>query len=408
MAKKRTGCSAFATPQRRARKNPCGARPATAFVTGSTLFPVLPALLVADRLADDEPADEAKRLRREGPADAAVERRAGPFVVAAERARGEHLRDRERGRDPVPGIARPVDDVRPGGERADDGEPVCRSVDRPSPRVRHRDVLRRRHELHELLFELTRLAPVVVEVRVDAAPEREPSAAAPECHSPIPGRAVVVNEQAAVGDRLAAGPAALLQLLRHRLRRDHVARNRHDGARELGNLRRPRVQREHDGFGVDAARRRANHTVLAVELEHRCAFVDPDALLGGDPSQAAGEECRLHDRSGLLVCSREVDRRARALLHLLGAQKLIRMGAVRSSGLDAGLPRAHLRGRGRCPEPAALMKVRVHALALAEGPDLPDRVLGSLGQPDGLLLTDPLDQRLDLRPPREGEAAVSP
>jgi hypothetical protein len=54
------------------------------------------------------------------------------------------------------------------------------------------------------------------------------------------------------------------------------------------------------------------------------------------------------------------------------------------------------------------MEVRVHALALAECPDLLDGVLRGLRQPERLVLTDPLDQRGDLRPPREREAPVSP
>ena len=54
------------------------------------------------------------------------------------------------------------------------------------------------------------------------------------------------------------------------------------------------------------------------------------------------------------------------------------------------------------------MKVRVHTLALTERADLSDRVLGSLDEANGLLFPDALDQRLDLRPPRQRKAAVPP
>src|ERR1041384_5978835 len=46
-------------------------------------------------------------------------------------------------------------------------------------------------------------------------PTAAPPAAAPDRHSPVLCRAVVVHEQAAVGDRLAPGPVALLELLGH-------------------------------------------------------------------------------------------------------------------------------------------------------------------------------------------------
>jgi hypothetical protein len=54
------------------------------------------------------------------------------------------------------------------------------------------------------------------------------------------------------------------------------------------------------------------------------------------------------------------------------------------------------------------MEVGVHTLARAERADLSDRVLGSPDEAEGLFFPDALDQRLDLRPPRERKAAVSP
>jgi hypothetical protein len=54
------------------------------------------------------------------------------------------------------------------------------------------------------------------------------------------------------------------------------------------------------------------------------------------------------------------------------------------------------------------MEVRVDSLALAEGADLRDGLLGCLHEAEGVLLADALDQRRDLRPPREREASISP
>ena len=105
--------------------------------------------------------------------------------------------------------------------------------------------------------------------------------------------------------------------------------------------------------------------------------------------------------------SPEVDGRARAPLHLLGGQDLERLLARAGGGRDSALPRAELGRRGRRPEPAAAAVVRVDPSALAERAELVHRLHRGADEPEGLLLPGALDQRLDLRPPGEREAAVS-
>ncbi len=52
--------------------------------------------------------------------------------------------------------------------------------------------------------------------------------------------------------------------------------------------------------------------------------------------------------------------------------------------------------------------MRVDALALAESAELVDRLRRDAGEPEGLLLSHALDERLDFGPPGEREAAVPP
>ena len=74
---------------------------------------------------------------------------------------------------------------------------------------------------------------------------------------------------------------------------------------------------------------------------------------------------------------------------------------------DDALPRAHLRRRRRGPQPAGLAEVRVDPVRLAEAPDLVDRRLRSARDAHGVRRAAERDERGELRPPGEHEAAVS-
>src|SRR5262245_29378374 len=103
-----------------------------------------------------------------------------------------------------------------------------------------------------------------------------------------------------------------------------------------------------------------------------------------------------------------MDGRARAPLDFLRGQDLERTLARAGSGLDGTLPGSEL-GRGRRrPEPSTSAVVRIDARSLAERTELVDRGRRRPHEPEGLLLPRALDERLDLWPPREGKAAVSP
>ena len=117
---------------------------------------------------------------------------------------------------------------------------------------------------------------------------------------------------------------------------------------------------------------------------------------------------RLNRRSTGLEHGAEMDGRARAPLDFLGREKLERLLARAASRGDRAFPGADLRRRRRRPEPATALVVRVDALPLAERAELVDGLRRDAHEAERLLLPRALDERLDLRPPREREPAVAP
>ena len=102
----------------------------------------------------------------------------------------------------------------------------------------------------------------------------------------------------------------------------------------------------------------------------------------------------------------EMDRGACAGPDLLGGEELERLLAGPLGGREGVLPGTDLGTRGRGPEPPAAAEMGIDALPLAELPELCHGLGRGAGEAERVFLSGPLDERLDLRPPGEREAAV--
>ena len=124
------------------------------------------------------------------------------------------------------------------------------------------------------------------------AAESHPAAAPAERDPSVAGRPQVVEQRAAVGDRLASRPAELLDHVGHRLRDDHVARR--DGVREPEAVEADRgaVHGEHRRPRPDAAERGDRDRV------GRAGAGRSSARGGGRPPRSPSREGRARAAQG--------------------------------------------------------------------------------------------------------------
>ena len=216
--------------------------------------------------------------------------------------------------------------------RPKNGSPVLRAIDRPGPAERRRNVREHRDRARGSSRRHAARAPPVRRRGTTGRSVRrgDDATALPERDPAVERRAVVVDEQPRVRNRDPVRPADLGQPLRHRLGRDHVARDHEERARELPRPGRARRSWRARRVGGDAAaRRRHARRARALEARHRRALEDAHAALERHAAQPAREQRRLNGRGRRLEHAREMRRRA-------GAPRDLRRARVGSNGSRAG------------------------------------------------------------------------
>ncbi len=135
---------------------------------------------------------------------------------------------------------------------------------------------------------------VVEDARPDPCARLEPARAAAHQHAPVGRRPEVVEEHAAVCDRLAACPSDLLQQFGDGLGQDDGAGERRLAARERP-AGPPCVQREHDLAGTDTPVRRPERT--RADGRDRRVLEDVGARVAHGALQCEREPRGLDDRT---------------------------------------------------------------------------------------------------------------
>ena len=190
----------------------------------------------------------------------------------------------------------------------------------------------------------------------------------------VRGRAEVVDQGPAVGDALAAGPADLLQQVRHRLGEDDVGGG--DGERlRSGAARRLRRGADGEDRGVGpnrppAARSRASTAgAPATQAPHRRELVDLDARGSQPLAQAERQPSRLHGgRVGVEGAAAE-GRRGAARGDLIGRQRPDRSPAPSSRQAATRLGPGRVVGRrGRDLQVAGVAEPGIDLLARGRTP----------------------------------------
>ena len=213
-----------------------------------------------------------------------------PLVVRAERERREDAAAEPARADAVPRVAGAVVDPRPRLRR-EERQVVGGDVDRPAPRALDARAREPGQQPPQPRLRALGGRQVAAEAVVDAAAESDRAGAAAHEHAPVVRRAEVVEEHPRVDDRLAAGPADLLDQLRRRLREDDVRAE----VREVARRRRPAgqrgVHREHD-LAARARRRRSVSTTPSRTPLHRRPLVQRRRRRRAPPAAARARAAR--------------------------------------------------------------------------------------------------------------------
>ena len=175
--------------------------------------------------------------------------------------------------------------------RAEAGQVRRRDVDRPAPGVGDPPAGELREEAHERPSRVLDQHGVELEHVAPPGAIAHPAAAPAERDAAVRRRPEVVQQRACVRDRLAAGPAELLEHVRHRLGEHEVARRHGERTAEPRKAGGRTVHREHGRSGRDAP---AGRLGARAQAEDGGALVDADATLEQAPPKAEGEPCRLH------------------------------------------------------------------------------------------------------------------
>ena len=248
------------------------------------------------------------------------------------------------------------------------------------------------------------MRPVEVE-RGHPSRRGEPPAPLAPGDPAVPGRAVVVDHHAGSPRCLAAGPADLGQAVGDRRGRDDVAGDDDQQPAQLADAGRPGVLRDHDLARLDVAAVRSPAASRRGRCCHHGVLVDPHAALERDPPQAAGQS------AGCTVAAVRSSTPARSPASQTGARSA-RATTARtrrpSRSACSTVPPRHPLGLGaRRPQPAAGAVVAVDPVRGSELAELGDGVGRLAGRPASRRLAGQLDQRRQLRPPREHEPAVA-
>ena len=244
---------------------------------------------------------------------------------------------------------------------------------------------------------------VAAEALVDPAAEADRPGAAPHQHAAVVQRAEIVDEHAAVDDRLPAGPVDLLEQLRDGLGEHDVRAEVREAARGGPPARERGVRREHDlGRTQSPVRRR---DLAVAHAQRRRLLVDRHACSEHVASQRAHEQPGMHGRSVAEVDAGPKDGRADALRQLVRRQRdgFLRMADARGR-FDGALDRAVLRGRGRDVESPTLAQPDV-VTECSHGRHDP---LARAAKTKRILLAEHGQDGRERRPVAVAEAAVPP
>ena len=157
-----------------------------------------------------------------------------------------------------------------------------------------------------------------------------------------------------------------------------------------------------------AARRVQHGRRAAVEARDARALVDAHAELQRDAAQTAHEQRRLQDRGRGLEEARDVAIGAAAPRRLLGRPLLEGHHAELAAGRHDAVPGAELGLRRRRPEVAATVVVRVDPVLARRTRRSRPRPPRGTRELERAVAAAELDERAQLGPPREREAAVAP
>ena len=180
------------------------------------------------------------------------------------------------------------------GDGAEAGQPVGGDVDRAAPAGGDARVRESGEELTQTLVRARLRRQIVEHACANPAPGLQPPGAASHQDAAVGRRPEVVEEHAAVRDRLAARPADLLEQLRDRLRQDDSTAERRLPPADRP-ARRPRVQREHDFGRADGSGRCIEPSGL--DRGHGRVLVELDVGIPSGPLQRQREPRRLHRRA---------------------------------------------------------------------------------------------------------------
>jgi hypothetical protein len=243
------------------------------------------------------------------------------------------------------GVAEAVVDTLGAWHRAEKREVVGGDVDRSAPRPLDLRIGEAGQQTAQTVLRARRRGAVAREAVVELAAEADRAGAAAHQHPAVRSRAEVVQEHAAVDDRLSARPPDLGEQLWHRFREPDVRAEVRQVARDGTPTCGGRVDREHYLRGTHAAPR-CRH--LAVAVGRRTVFMQ----LNPRGEHAAAQ--RTHEPGGLdggAVGEEHAateDRRPDARGELVAVQ---RSGLLWDTGLSSGGDRVlHcgvLRGCGR-------------------------------------------------------------
>ncbi len=130
-------------------------------------------------------------------------------------------------------------------------------------------------------------------------------------------------------------------------------------------------------------------------------------LLGSHAGQGAGEQSGLDGGDAALEDTGQMALAAAERRHLRRREHIERLQTVPGEHIQGALPGTDLAAVAGSPEPAVLTEVRAQAVAIAERPDGPHRVLGRAQKTHALLAPADFQQRGRLRHPGHGETAVA-
>jgi hypothetical protein len=253
------------------------------------------------------------------------------------------------------------------GHRAEARELVGRDVDRPTPARGDRSRAEAREQFAQAAFGAGLRREILEDPQAYAVSDSEPARAAPHEDAPVGCRAEVMQEHAAVDDRLTAGPADLVQQLRYRLgENDRAAEVRLAAAeRPLGA---PDVKREHHLACPDGAAGRLEHRLRArADGRDRCVLEHPDPARDPRPPEREDEACRLHRGTVAEDDPAAEARRVAPAPHLGRVEKRgFLFDTECAHGLEGMLDLGVLRLAGGHLEHAAFAEPDVLAAALAE------------------------------------------